>query len=254
MSRLADKIAVITGGAGEVALATARKFVDEGARVCLADLDGDALARAAEPFGDAAMTCVADITRPEDNERLVAEVEARFGGFDCFVANAGVEGKVAPITEQRVADFDAVMAVNVRGVWLGVKYAMPVLERRGGGTILILSSIAGVTGAAGITPYNTSKHAVIGLMRSAAMEGAPMRVRVNTVNPAPLETRMMRSLEDGMHPGDGQAAHDLIASRIPLQRYGVPSDVASLLCFLASDEASFLTGSVYMVDGGQNAN
>lgn len=253
MGRLDGKVALITGGAGEVGVATARKFVAEGGRVLLADLGEDALARAAAEFGDAAATCVADVTVPGDNERMVAAAEAAFGGLDCLIANAGIEGKVAPITEQRVEDFDAVMAVNVRGVWLGLKYAMPALERRGGGSVLILSSIAGVTGSAGVSPYNASKHAVIGLMRSAAKEGAPLRIRVNTVNPAPLESRMMRSLEDGMMPGDGQAAHDLIASRIPLGRYGQPQDVAQLLCFLASDEAAYLTGSVYMVDGGQNS-
>ena len=253
MGRLDGKVAVITGGAGEVGVATARRFVAEGARVVLSDLGTEALERAAAEFGDAAATCVADVTRPEDNERLVAEAEAAFGGIDVFVANAGVEGRVAPITEQAVEDFDAVMAVNVRGVWLGLKYAFPALARRGGGSVLILSSIAGVTGSPGITPYNTSKHAVIGLMRSASVEGAPNNIRVNTVNPAPLESRMMRSLEDGMMPGDGQAAHAAIASRIPLGRYGQPDDVAGLLCFLASDDAAYLTGSVYMVDGGQNA-
>ena len=253
MGRLEGRVALITGGAGEVGVATARKFVGEGARVLLVDRDETALARAAAEFGDAAAVCVADVRRPEDDERMVAEAERAFGGLDVFVANAGVEGRVAPIEEQRVEDFDAVMAVNVRGVWLGLKYAMPALERRGGGAVLILSSIAGVTGSAGISPYNTSKHAVIGLMRSAAQEGAPKRIRVNTVNPAPLESRMMRSLEEGLVPGDGLAAHERIASRIPLGRYGQGADVANLLCFLASDEAAYLTGSVYMADGGQNA-
>ncbi len=253
MGRLNGKVALVTGGAGEVGVATARKFVAEGARVVLADLEQDALSRAAAEFGDAASTCVCDVTQPKDNERMVAATEEAFGGLDIFIANAGIEGKVAPITEQRVEDFDAVIAVNVRGPWLGLKYAMPALERRGGGSAIILSSIAGVSGSPGIAPYNTSKHAVIGLMRAAAQEGAPMNIRVNTVNPAPLESRMMRSLEEGLMPGEGQVAHDQLAEGIPLGRYGQAQDVAGMLCFLASDEASYLTGAVYMVDGGMTA-
>ena len=170
------------------------------------------------------------------------------------VTNAGIEGRVAPIGEQAPDVFDAVMAVNVRGVWLGLRAAIPALEARGGGALLITASTAGIKGSANISPYVTSKHAVIGLMRSVALEVAPSRIRVNTVNPSPTETRMMRSLEDGLLPGDGQAAHARIAESIPLGEYGQPSDVANLFCFLASDEARFLTGGVYMVDGGTSAS
>ena len=254
MSRLQGKVAVITGGAGGIGVATARKFVDEGARVVLADLDADALARAADPFGDAAVTMVTDVTLEADNEALVARAVEAFGGLDVFVANAGIEGRVAPIGEQAPDIFDAVMAVNVRGVWLGLRAAIPALEARGGGALLITASTAGIKGSANISPYVTSKHAVIGLMRSVALEVAPSRIRVNTVNPSPTETRMMRSLEDGLLPGDGQAAHARIAESIPLGEYGQPSDVANLFCFLASDEARFLTGGVYMVDGGTSAS
>jgi 3alpha(or 20beta)-hydroxysteroid dehydrogenase len=149
-----------------------------------------------------------------------------------------------------VEDFDRVMAVNVRGVWLGLKYAIPEIAKRGGGSVIITSSVMGVGGGANLAPYVTSKHAVIGLMRSAALEGAPLNIRVNTVNPSPVETRMMRSLEEGMAPGQSELAHESTRQRIPLGRYAEPDDIARVMLFLASPDAQFLTGSVYMADGG----
>lgn len=253
MERLAGKVAVITGGSGGIGLAAARKFVAEGARVMLVDIDANALARAVAEFGDAAAFAVADVTDPAASEAYIGAAEERFGGVDILLANAGIEGTVKSIVEQDVATFDAVMAVNVRGVWLGLKYAMPAMKRRGGGAIVITSSTAGTGATPGMSPYIASKHATIGLMRTAALEGALDGIRVNTVNPSPTETRMMRSLEDGFFPGDREVAHDQIARNIPLGRYGQPEDVANLMCFLASDEARFITGSVYMVDGGISA-
>lgn len=253
MARLNGKVAIITGGSGGIGVAAARRFVAEGAKVLLVDLDEAAVESAAGEFGDAAAWIAADVTDPAASEGYVAHAERHFGGVDILLANAGIEGSVKAIVDQDVAMFDRVMAVNVRGVWLGLKYAMPAIKRRGGGSIVITSSVAGVGGTAGLSPYITSKHAVIGLMRTAALEGAPDRIRVNTVNPAPTETRMMRSLEDGFYPGDAQVAHAQIAGSIPLGEYGQPEDVANLMLFLASDEARFITGSVYMVDGGSTA-
>jgi len=148
--------------------------------------------------------------------------------------------------------------VNVRGVWLGLKYAIPAMRARGGGSIIITSSAAGIHGSAGISAYTTSKHAVIGLMRTVALDCAPWGIRVNTVNPAPIETRMMRSLEEMRTTVAGAAmtvaqTKEAIAARIPLRRYGAPEEVARLMLFLASDESSFCTGGVYMVDGGSSA-
>ena len=142
------------------------------------------------------------------------------------------------------------MAVNVKCVWLGIKHLFPVLEARGGGSIVITSSTMGVKGSPGLSAYNASKHAVIGLMRSTALDGAAHNIRVNTVNPSPTETRMMRSLEAGINPDDAEAVHKQISASIPLQRYGEPEDIANIMLFLASDESSFLTGGVYMADGG----
>ena len=128
-----------------------------------------------------------------------------FGGVDISLLNAGIEGKIAPILDQDEADFDKVIAVNVRGVWLGLKYTMPEIAKRGGGSIVITSSTAGIRAVPGLSPYITSKHAVIGLMRSGAMEGAKDKVRVNTVNPSPIETDMIYRLEDIINPDRGNS-------------------------------------------------
>ena len=220
----------------------------------LVDLSEEALGAAAESIGsNRVSTLVADVTNADDNLRMFDAATERYGGADTFLANAGIEGDVASILDYDEARFDQVMAVNVKGVFLGLKAAVPALTARGGGSIVITSSVAGVRGAPGLAPYVTSKHAVIGLMRSAAKEFAPAGIRVNTVNPSPVETRMMRSIEAGLSDDDPQAVHDMMAANIPLQRYGEPEDIARIMLFLASDDSRFLTGSVYMADGGSTA-
>ena len=252
--RLEGKVAIVTGGAGGIGKATARRFIAEGARVLLVDLDEEQVRGAVAEIGsNAVVGCAADVTRPEDNERMVAECVERFGGLDILLANAGIEGRVGSIMDLDVDDFDRVMAVNVRGVWLGLRAAFPALQARGGGSVVITSSVAGIRGAPGLSPYVTSKHAVIGLMKSAAKEGAAHAIRVNTVNPSPVNTRMMRSLEEGMQPGAGEAVKAQIEQGIPLGRYGEPDDIANVMLFLASDDSRFVTGSVYMADGGNTA-
>ena len=257
MARLAGKTAVITGGAGGIGRAAARLFVEEGARVLLVDLDETALREAAQAAGTpAASYVVADTAQPEAVRRFVEVAVERYGGIDVFLANAGIEGRVSPIVDYPLDVFDQVMAVNVRGVWLGLKYVIPVMSRRGGGSIVITSSTAGIRGTLGTSAYTTSKHAVIGMMRTAALECAALGIRVNTVNPAPIETRMMRSLEamraaaPAERPLTPQQVKAAGAARIPLKRYGAPEEVARIMLFLASDESSFCTGGVYMVDGG----
>jgi len=252
--RLKDKVAIVTGGAGGIGRAAGKRFMAEGGKVLLADVDENALRAAVADMGSKQVSyCVTDVTDPGANLRMVALAEERYGGVDILLANAGTEGEVKPIIECDVDVFDRVIAVNVRGVWLGLQAAIPALQKRGGGSIVITSSTAGVKGAAGLSPYVTSKHAVIGMMRSAALECAPLGIRVNTVNPCPVETRMMRNLEEGIAPGAGEKVRELYKRRIPLQRYGEPDDIATLMLFLASDESSFITGSVYMADGGMTA-
>ena len=252
--RLADKVAVITGGAGGIGRGAAQLFAAEGANVLIADLTEDALDGALREIGSNRVSaCVADVTKAEDNRRMFEVATERYGGVDIFLANAGIEGVVAPIAEAREEDFDRVIAVNVKGVWLGLKYAIPAMTARNGGSIVITSSVAGITPTPGIASYGASKHAVIGLMRAAAREGAPMNIRVNTVNPAPVDTRMMRSLEASMSPDDPEGARERIASTIPLGRYAQPEDIAKVMLFLASDDAAFVTGGIYKADGGSSA-
>ncbi len=260
MARLEGKVAVITGATGGIGSAAARLFADEGARVALVDLDEAALRETAQSIGeDKASYTVADVTQPDQTRAYINEAVERWGGIDILLANAGIEGVLSLITDYPIDVFDRVMAVNVRGVWLGIKYAIPAMRERGGGSIVITSSTAGIGGSPEMSAYNTSKHAVIGLMRTAALEFAPDGIRVNTVNPAPIETRMMRSIEemrvDAMD--DSKVTVDVIkqaaADRLPLQRYGEPEEVARLMLFLSSDDSSFCTGGVYMVDGGRSA-
>lgn len=259
MARLIGKVAVITGGAGGIGAATAKLFTDEGARVLLVDRHEAALQRVVDTVGDAvASYVVADVTQPEQVQHYVQTALERYQGIDILLANAGIEGVVQPIPDYPIDVFDQVMAVNVRGVWLGLKYVIPAMRARGGGSIVITSSTAGIRGSLGLAAYTTSKHAVIGLMRTAALECAPWGIRVNTVNPAPIETRMMRSLEEMRTTVTGAAVtvertKGAIAARIPLKRYGAPEEVGRLMLFLASDESSFCTGGVYMVDGGSSA-
>lgn len=146
----------------------------------------------------------------------------------------------------------AIMAVNARGIWLGLKYAMPHMRVQGG-SIIITSSVAGVGGSPGMVAYSASKHAVIGLMRTAALEGAPNGIRVNTIHPGPTQTEMMRAIEERYAPGAAGTARADIAADIPLKRYAQPAEVASLALFLASDESSCCSGSMFMIDGGIGA-
>ena len=259
MARLDGKIALITGATGGIGRAAARLFADEGARVVLVDLDEANLQDAVRSIGeDRASYAAADVTQPDQAQNYVKAAVDRWGGVDIYLANAGIEGSISPIPDYPVDVFDRVMAVNVRGVWLGIKYVVPVMRERGG-SIVITSSTAGIGGSADMSAYTTSKHAVIGLMRTAALEGAPHGIRVNTVNPAPIETRMMRSIEEMRVAALDDAAvtveltKQAAAARIPLRRYGNPEEVARLMLFLSSDESSFCTGGVYMVDGGRSA-
>lgn len=252
--QLKGKIALITGAAGGIGMATAARFLEEGASVVLADMDKQALEAAMSFFGSSQVSyVVVDVSNPEQVQDMVRTTVERHGAIDIFVANAGVEGQIGEIIDSTVEDFDKVMAINVRGVWLGLKYVIPVMRDGGGGSILITSSGAGVQGSPNLAPYNTSKHAVIGLMRCAALECAKYNIRVNTVNPGAVDTRMMRSIEEGFLPGSGQNFKDQINAATPLGRYARPDEIASMMLFLSSDNSSYCTGGVYMVDGGNSA-
>ena len=251
MRRLDGKVAIVTGAAGGIGAATARIFLREGASVMLVDREEEPLAELAQTIGAAGVAYVAaDVSDPEQSKRYVAETVRRFGGIDVLFANAGIEGRFAPLLEYPVAELDRVLAVNVRGVFLGVQLAAPHIADRGGGSIVITSSVAGVVGSRGLCAYIASKHAVVGLMKTAACELAPLGIRVNTVNPGPIENRMMRSIEEQAAPGRGDTVKKGYLSQVPLGRYGTNEEIATVALFLASDESSYCTGGVFMADGG----
>jgi NAD(P)-dependent dehydrogenase (short-subunit alcohol dehydrogenase family) len=255
MNRLPGKTVLITGGAGAIGLAAAKRYVQEGAKVVLVDVSESALAEALKTIGsDHVSYVVADVTKPEDTQRYVQTVLDRHGSLDVFLANAGIEGAAKPIPEYPVEMFDRVMSVNVRGAFVGLQHVIPVLAKREGGSIVITSSIAGLKATGpGLSAYMASKHALVGLMRAAALECAPLNIRVNSIHPAPVQSRMMVALEEAASPGAPAVTRQRILATIPLARYGTPEEVAQLLLFLASDESRFCTGGVYPVDGGMSA-
>lgn len=252
MARLEGKVAVITGAGSGIGLATAEAFAREGARLVLVGRNESALQVAATSIGAArTAVVVADVSQPEANERMVRQAVERFGGLDIFVANAGVEGVSTPIEDYPIEMFDQVIAVNLRGVFLGLKSTLPALRARGGGSIVILSSIGGIRGRGqGNSAYIASKHAVIGLMRTAALENAAHGIRVNAVLPGPVETRMIRNIEENRSPGAPEVARAVLLAGVPMKRYGTPAEVANVILFLASDESSLCSGGTFSADGG----
>ncbi len=253
MSKLNNKTAVITGGSGGIGRATAEKMLAEGAKVLIVDIDSEALSTAQKEIQhDDLHIFQADVTKPEEVKAYTDAAKKLFGQVDIFFNNAGVEGVVKPVDEYPLDTFDQLVDVNIKGVFYGLQYIFPLMKERGG-SIIITSSVAGLTGTPNVLPYVASKHANIGMMRSAAMEGAPHQIRVNTINPSPVDNRMMRSLEEGFAPGQGEAARKNFEQSIPLGRYGKNDDMANTVLFLASDESSFITGAVIPVDGGMTA-
>jgi NAD(P)-dependent dehydrogenase (short-subunit alcohol dehydrogenase family) len=253
MTKLQGKVAIITGASGGIGAATARLFAREGARVMLVDREEEALRALCSELGDAARYAVADVSSVEDSKRYVQRARQDFGGVDVLFANAGIEGTVAPLTELSPEAFDRVLAVNVRGVFLGIKYAAPEIARRGGGSIVITASVAALIGSPGLSAYVTSKHALMGLMRTAALELAASRIRVNTVNPGPVDNRMMRSIEDQAQPGHGDQVKRGFEAQVALGRYATNDEIAKMALFLAGPDASYCTGGMYLVDGGFTA-
>ncbi|WP_304166519.1 SDR family NAD(P)-dependent oxidoreductase [Phenylobacterium aquaticum] len=252
---LAGKAALVTGAAGAIGAATVKLMLERGASVVAVDRPGVSFKPLIAACGEAAslVTLEADVTDEAQVADYVDLARKSFGRIDIFFNNAGIEGVVRTVPDYPLEDFQRVLAVNVVGVFLGMKHVIPVMVPQGGGAIINMSSVAGLVGSPGLSAYVASKHAVIGLTRSAAAEWASHRVRINTVNPGPIESRMMRSIESGVAPAGPQKAHDQFAQTIPAGRYGTPEEVARLVAFLGSDDAAYLNGSVYAVDGGMHA-
>jgi meso-butanediol dehydrogenase / (S,S)-butanediol dehydrogenase / diacetyl reductase len=248
------KTAIITGAAGGIGQKLAKRLAERGLNLVLVDLNADAIETVATELGLTeanSLLVAADVSKEEDVKRYVDAAVATFGTIDYFANNAGIESPSALVEEQTVATLDRVYSINVRGVFLGLHFVLPVMKKQGSGAIINTSSLAGLMGAPGMSPYNMSKHAVIGLSRSVATEAAAFNVRVNTVAPGTINTGMMRRIETSTGDVDGFKKANENAT--PLGRYGEPEEVAAVMNFLLSDEASFVTNSIYTVDGGMVA-
>lgn len=253
--RLDGKVAIITGATGGIGEATAARFLEEGASVMLVGRSKEKLKATRERLAEfeAIADFVADAADEQATEASVEAAIEAFGGVDILLANAGTEGNFAPIENLSVEEFESVFRTNVLGVWLSMKHAVEPMKRRGGGSMIALSSIAGMIGFPTMAPYIASKHAVYGLVKTAALELAESAIRVNAIGPGPIDNRMMRSVESQFNPEDPNAGHEFVLTTVPMRRFGTNEEVANLALFLGSDESSFCTGGIHMIDGGFTA-
>lgn len=253
--KLEGKVAVITGGAGALGSNVAELLLREGAKVAVVDINEKALAaltRRLSEIGDI-ISLTSNLSDEEEVSGFVAAVMQKWGRIDVFLNNAGIIGKVAPLIEQTMEDFEAMFNINVKGVFLGLKHVLPIMAAQKSGSIINTSSVSGLMGSSGNSLYSASKHAVVGLTKTAALEAARDSVRVNSIHPAPLDSEMMKKIEETLNQDDPSAVRTTISSRIPLGRYGSMEEVAKLVLFLASDDSKFITGSQYRIDGGMGA-
>ncbi len=252
MGLVSGKVALITGAAAGIGRAAALKFAEEGARVVVSDVNSDGghetVALVKDQGGDAIFV-PADVTKAAEVEALIATAVRTFGRLDCACNNAGIEGRVVPIAEQCEDDFDRVMAVNVKGTFLCLKYEIGHMHTQGGGAIVNLASVAGLIGFAGLGPYVASKHAINGLTKNAALEYAKLGVRVNSICPGGIETRMLDSLASQASGGQ-LGTREMMGPLHPIGRIGTADEVAELVVWLCSPRSAFVTGANIAIDGG----
>jgi NAD(P)-dependent dehydrogenase (short-subunit alcohol dehydrogenase family) len=246
----AGKVALVTGAASGIGRATALAFAARGAKVVAADLDSDGARAVASEIGKAggeAISVKADVSREDDVAAMVGAAVSSYGRIDCAFNNAGIGGGFKPLHEFDLAEFDRVIAVNLTSVFLCMKHEIPVMAGQRGGAIVNNASVAGVRGAAKLGPYVASKHGVVGLTKTAALEYAAAGIRVNAVCPGWTDTGIIKALND-----DPDLMKKYV-SRVPVRRLGRPEEVASAVLWLCSDAASFAVGQIMVLDGGMSA-
>ncbi len=249
MKSLIDKVAVVTGGASGIGKEVARTLLKEGAKVLLVDIDQKTLKMAEKEFNNPRLRhCRADVSKPLDVKKYAKQALDSFGRIDIFLNNAGIEGVSRPIVEYPDELFDQVIDVNLKGVWYGCKYVVPLMND--GGSVIITSSVAGLKGFEGLGAYVASKHGIVGVMRTAALEFSGRNIRVNSIHPGPVETEMMRRIETEISPKDSSSVKKGFEAAIPFGRYANVGEIADLILFLASDQSKYITGGTYVVDGG----
>lgn len=251
-----NKVVLITGGAGGIGKETAKLFLENGANVALVDISQEALEQTKADLNapDRVLVIQGDVTKEEDVESYVQQTVEKFGSIDVFFNNAAIAGPATLIKELDKKTFDTIMNINVTGVFLGLKHVIKQMEKQGHGSIINTASNAAYIGAAGMAGYIASKHAVAGLTKTAALEVAASGIRVNAVAPAAIDTQMLSGIQKNFNAEDPESAGEAIKQGIPLGRFGTPYDVAQVVLFLASDQSSFVTGSLYNVDGGMQAD
>lgn len=252
MGMVSKHIALVTGSGAGIGRAAALKFSEEGAKVVVSDVNeagGEETVSLIKDAGGEAIFVRADVSKREEVDELIRETVKVYGRLDCACNNAGIEGKIAPMVEQTIENLDAIIDVNLRGVFFCLQAEIQEMMKNGGGAIVNLASVAGLIGFPGLSPYVASKHAVNGLTKNAALEYGPSGVRVNSICPGGIDTRMLDSLAEQATNG-AQSSREMMDPLHPIGRIGKPEEVAELIVWLCSPRASFITGANIPIDGG----
>jgi len=249
-----NKVVLITGAAGGIGIAAAKAFAKEGAKLALVDLKREPLEKAAASVeAEDKLLLTANVANEEEVKAYVQKTKEHYGSIDVFINNAGINGEFKNITEQTEENFKNVFGVNVMGVFFGLKYVLEIMKEQKSGAVVNTASNGGLLGAPGMSAYVASKHAVIALNKTAALEMADNGVRVNAVAPSGVNTQMMRSIEKNAMGDKAEEARSAFEASVPMNRYATAEEIADLMVFLSSEKASFITGSYYRIDGGQGA-